>query len=72
MTMRQCKIAHLNDLSEIRCGNMQDARQEVHLDGVHLCCKKGVHFKDRCEHFILGVHLSWWQLVQFCSNFSGA
>ena len=42
MTMRQCKIMHLNDLSEIGWRNMQDASQEVRLDGVHICAAKKV------------------------------
>ena len=70
-------MTHLNDLSEMGLRNMQDARQEVHSDGVHFCAaKKWCAFQRHgaiwCAHFILGVHLSWWQLVQFCSNFSGA
>ena len=39
---------------------MQDARQEVHLDGVHLCCKKGVCFKDKGS---FGVHILFWVCI---------
>ena len=35
---------------------MQDARQEVRSDGVHLCFKKGACFKDKGS---FGVHISF-------------
>ena len=54
-------MTHLNCLSVIGWRNMQDARQEVHLDGVHICAaKRAVHFKDMGS---FGVHISFWVCI---------